>query len=55
MKNNQQDGKFSLVLKWVGYLTAIFSLCATVVGVARYLYNRAETRKNLAALLATEA
>jgi tetratricopeptide (TPR) repeat protein len=55
MKNERQDGGFSRVLKWAGYLTAIFSLCATVVGVARYVYNRAETRKNLAALLATEA
>lgn len=55
MKNDRQDGKSSRILKWVGYLTAIFSLCATVAGVARYVYNRAETRKNLAALLATEA
>ena len=43
------------VLKWVGYLTAIFSLCGTMAGVAKYVYDRAETRKNVAALLATEA
>ncbi|HEY6943740.1 MAG TPA: hypothetical protein VI431_01270 [Candidatus Acidoferrum sp.] len=55
MKHDKPDSKFSPVLKWVGSLTAIFSLCATILGVARYIYNRAETRKNLAALLATEA
>ncbi len=55
MKKDRQDGKFSQVLKWVGYLTAIFSLCATVWGVGKYLYGRAEARKNLASLLATEA
>lgn len=54
MKHDRQDGKFSQVLKWVGYLTAIFSLCATLLGIAKYVYNRAETRKNLTALLATE-
>jgi tetratricopeptide (TPR) repeat protein len=43
------------VLKWVGYLTAILSLCGTMAGVAKYVYDRAETRKNAAALLATEA
>jgi len=55
MKQQAKDGKFSQVLKWVGYLTAIFSLCATVWGVGKYLYGRAETRKNLTALLAMEA
>jgi hypothetical protein len=42
------------VLKWVGYLTAIFSLCATIWAVAKYLYGGAERRKNVTALLATE-
>lgn len=55
MKKDGQGGKFSQVLKWVGYLTAIFSLCATIVGIGKYVYGRAETRKNLAVLLATEA
>jgi tetratricopeptide (TPR) repeat protein len=55
MKKDGKDGRFSQILKWVGYLTAIFSLCGTVVGIGKYLYSRAETRKNLAALLATEA
>jgi hypothetical protein len=55
MKKDMKDGRFSQVLKLVGYLTAIFSLCATVWGVGKYLYNRAETRRNLGALLATEA
>lgn len=54
MKQDRKDGKFSRILKWVGYLTAIFSLCATIWGVGRYLHGRAETRKNLSELLATE-
>jgi len=54
MKKDGKDGQFSQVLKWVGYLTAIFSLCATIAGVAKYIYNRVETRRNLAALFATE-
>lgn len=55
MKKDMKDGRSSPILKWVGSLTAIFSLCATVWGVGKYLYNRTETRRNLAALLATEA
>jgi len=55
MKKERAGGKFSQVIRWVGYLTAIFSLCATVFGVAKYVYGRAETRKNLTALLAMEA
>jgi hypothetical protein len=51
----EKNAKLSRVLKWVGYLTAIFSLCATVAGVANYLYNRAEIKKNIASLLATES
>lgn len=54
MTNGQTDRRFSTVVKWVGYLTAIFSLCATVVGVARYLYTHHEIAKNTNALLATE-
>jgi len=55
MKHQAKDSKFSQFLKWIGYLTAIFSLCATVWGVGKYLYSRAETRKNLSELFATEA
>src|SRR5262249_35704763 len=55
MKQQAKDGKFSQVLKWVGYLMAIFSFCATVWGVGKYFYGRAETRKNLTALLAMKA
>jgi tetratricopeptide (TPR) repeat protein len=55
MKKDGQVSRLSQILKWVGYLTAIFSLCATVFGVAKYLYGRAEMRKNLTALLVTEA
>jgi hypothetical protein len=54
MDREHKDGTFSQVLKWVGYFTAIFSLCATVAGVARHLYSREEARKNVAALLASE-
>jgi tetratricopeptide (TPR) repeat protein len=55
MKKDRQDRGFSQLIKWVGYLTAIFSLCATLFATAKYLYNRSETRKNLTALLASEA
>lgn len=55
MKQDGKGGKFSGVLKWIGYLTAIFSLFATIWGVGKYLYGRAETRKNLSDFLATEA
>ena len=55
MKEDRQGRGFSQLIKWVGYLTAIFSLCATLFAAAKYLYNRSETRKNLTALLATEA
>ena len=55
MKKDGKDSGFSRVLKWVGYLTAIFSLCATVWGVGKYLYGRAETGKSLSELFATEA
>lgn len=55
MKQEAKVSRFSQLLKWVGYLTAIFSLCATVWGVGKYLYSRAETRKNLSDLFATEA
>ena len=55
MKQDGKDGKFSRILKWVGYLTAIFSLCATVWGVGKYLYGSAEAQKNLSDLFATEA
>lgn len=55
MTKGQTDRNLSTLLKWVGYLTAIFSLCATVVGVAKYLYNHKEIGKTTHALLATEA
>lgn len=55
MTKEQRDNNFSRIIKWVGYLTAIFSLCATVIGVAKYLHNREETGKKVATLLTTEA
>jgi tetratricopeptide (TPR) repeat protein len=54
MKKGQTDRKLSTLLKWVGYLTAIFSLCATVAGFAKYLYTKKEIAKTTNALLATE-
>src|SRR5277367_2883219 len=54
MTKGQKDGKLPALLKWVGYLTAIFSLCATVAGFAKYLYARKEIAKTTNALLATE-
>lgn len=50
----QKESTSSRILKWVGYLTAIASLCATVIGVAKYLYGREDTRRKIATLLATE-
>jgi tetratricopeptide (TPR) repeat protein len=55
MTKGQTDRSLSALLKWVGYLTAIFSLCATVLGAAKYLYAHHEIAKNTNALLATEA
>jgi len=54
MTKGRTDGRLPTLLKWVGYLTAIFSLCATVAGFAKYLYSRNETAKTTNALLATE-
>jgi hypothetical protein len=42
------------MLKWVGYLTAILSLCGTLAAIAKHLYDRAEARRNVATLLAAE-
>ena len=55
MKKETGGGKFSRLLKWVGYLTAILSLCATIAGIAKYGYGRVETRRKIDALLSTEA
>src|SRR5271165_2406557 len=54
MKRGQDGRKLPTLLKWVGYLTAIFSLCATVIGVAKYLYTREEIAKTINTLLVTE-
>jgi len=55
MKEKSQGGKFSQALKWVGYLTAILSLCATIGGIAKLAYDRLETRRKIDFLLSAEA
>ncbi len=55
MKEKPQGSKFSQVLKWVGYLTAILSLCATIGGIAKLAYDRMETRRKIDSLLSAEA
>jgi hypothetical protein len=55
MKEKSEGSKFSEVLKWVGYLTAILSLCATVVGIVKFTYNRIETRRKVDSLISAEA
>lgn len=54
MEKDPEYSKVSQAFKWISYLTAMFSLLATVVGVAKYAYDRTETKKNLATLLAVE-
>ncbi|HXA76313.1 MAG TPA: hypothetical protein VNV41_04205 [Candidatus Acidoferrales bacterium] len=54
MEKEPEYSKISQTFKWIGYLTAMFSLIATVMGVAKYAFDRAETKKHLAALLAAE-
>lgn len=53
MTKEKSGGAVSTAVKWGGYLTLIFSICGTVWGVGKYLSTRAESRKNVAALLAT--
>lgn len=53
MAKQKSGGAVSTAVKWGGYLTLIFSICGTVWGVGKYVSARAETRKNVAALLAT--
>lgn len=55
MKEKSKDNKISRALKWVGYLTAILSLCATLAGIAKVVYGRMETRRKTDALLSAEA
>lgn len=55
MEEKPQGSKFSQALKWVGYLTAILSLCATIGGIAKLAYDRLETRRKIDSLLSAEA
>jgi len=54
-KKESKETKFSRLLKWVGYLTAILSLCATIGGIAKFGYERMKTRQAVDTLLSTEA
>ncbi|HET9399465.1 MAG TPA: hypothetical protein VFO34_00815 [Candidatus Acidoferrales bacterium] len=55
MAKEKSGGAVSTAVKWAGYLTLIFSICGTVWGVGKYLRAQAETRKSVAALVATAA
>jgi len=55
MTKQRGNGRLTRLIKWVGYLTAIFSLCGTLAAVAKYLYERTERRKDVATLVATAA
>ncbi|HEY3826813.1 MAG TPA: hypothetical protein VGL82_19775 [Bryobacteraceae bacterium] len=48
------DIQFSNVLKWVGYATAILSLIAGVRGLTKVFTDRAEVRRQVGDLLASE-
>jgi hypothetical protein len=55
MKKKSADSKFSQVLKWVGYLTAILSLCAAASGIVKFAYDRIERKRKIESLLSVEA
>jgi hypothetical protein len=55
MKAKPRDGKFSQLLKWIGYATAILSFCGTLYGLGKLVYDRADTRRKIDALLSAEA
>jgi hypothetical protein len=55
MKEKSKGSKFSQVLKWVGYLTAILSLCATVAGIVKFTYDHIETGRKIDSLISAEA
>lgn len=47
------SGKFGKVMKWVGYTTAILSLAGAIGGIVKVVANRAETRRQIGALLSS--
>ena len=51
MKEESEGSKFSPVIKWVGYLTAISSLCATIAGIVKITYDRLDARRKIDALI----
>jgi hypothetical protein len=55
MKMKPTDSKFSQVLKWVGYLTAILSLGAAIWGIVKFAYDRIERQRRIESLLSAEA
>ncbi|HYL86815.1 MAG TPA: hypothetical protein VE263_21495 [Candidatus Angelobacter sp.] len=54
MKKETKHATAGKILKWVGYLTAILSLCATIGGFAKYGYDKLRTRREVESLLSTE-
>jgi len=54
MKTELIDSKVSGAVKWVGYITAILSLFAMLVGIVRYVANRVETNRKIVTLISSE-
>ena len=54
MSDQPGDGKVSSALKWVGYLTAILSLSATIFGIVKVVADRVETKRKIDTLLSSE-
>src|SRR2546422_8618176 len=49
-----ESGKVALVLKWVGYLTAIIALFTGIRGIVKLVSDRAESARQVDSLLASE-
>src|SRR5437870_12376038 len=48
-----ESGKVALVLKWVGYLTAIIALFTGIRGIVKLVSDRAESARQVDSLLAS--
>ena len=55
MADERKDGNFQRLLKWMGYIAAILSFLGTLYGLGKYVYDRADTRHKIDALLASES
>jgi len=54
-KNDDKKSNFSQLLKWIGYTTAILSFSATIYGLGKFVYDRADTNRKINALLSSES